>query len=139
MNIFVAVIADIGFGLAMFFRKISVTSIGMSGVIFETVIEAILSVALILLLFPFNVNEVLIKQSGMIYGLTAGIFATIGVIAFFLAAKLGPVSIPSIFTPIFSATTATLCAFLILKEPLSVIKLIGLVISIAGLFIFIRF
>lgn len=139
MNILLAIIAGIGFGVAMFFRKLSVSRIGMTGVIFETVIEAILSVILIFILFPFSISDFVSKQSGIFYGIIAGIAATVGVIAFFLAAKFGPVSIPSIFTPVLSATTATLFAFLILGESLNPIKILGLIISLVGLFIFVRF
>lgn len=139
MNIIMAIAAGIGFGFAMFFRKMSVTSIGMAGVIFESVVEAVLSVILILMLFPINVPDIVSKQAGMIYGLAAGISATLGLIAYFLAAKLGPGSIPSIFTPVLSASTATILTLIILREPFSIIKLLGLFFSLVGLFIFIRF
>lgn len=139
MNIVFSLLAGLGFGLAMYFRKISVSKIGMTGVIFETVIEAILSVILVLLLFPFNFTDIFSKQIGIIFSVFAGFAATMGVIGFFLAAKNGPILLPSIFTPILSATTASLLALLILKEPITPIKLIGLIITLTGLFIFIRF
>lgn len=139
MNVIFAVIAGVGFGLAMFFRKMSASRIGMSGVIFETVIEAFLSIILIVILFPFNINEIFSRQTGVMYGILAGITATIGVIAYFLAGKYGQALIPSILTPVLSATTASLLALLILKEPFNLYKLLGFILTLIGLFIFIRF
>jgi len=139
MNIILAIIAGLGFGVAMYFRKMSVSRIGMAGVIFETVIEAILSVVLIFILFPFQITDLFSKQLGIIYGIAAGIGATVGVIAFFLAVRFGPALIPSVITPVLSATTASLLALILLKEPINVIKILGLITTLAGLYIFLRF
>jgi len=79
------------------------------------------------------------KHIGIYFGIAAGIAASVGVLAFFLAAKYGPALIPSIITPVLSATTASLLALFSLKEHFSLFKLIGLVLSLSGLFIFIRF
>lgn len=139
MNILFAIIAGLGFGIAMYFRKMSVSQIGMKGVIFETLVEAVLSLILIILIFPFNISDLFSRQSGVFYGIFAGIGATVGVIAYFLAARSGNALLPSIMTPVLSATSASLLAIIILKEPLSLTKFIGLIITLAGLFIFIRF
>ena len=75
------------------------------------------------------------KHIGIYFGIAAGIAASVGVLAFFLAAKYGPALIPSIITPVLSATTASLLALFLLKEPFSLFKLIGLVLALSGLFI----
>jgi uncharacterized membrane protein len=123
MNILYSLLAGIGFGLAMFLRKMSVQRIGLVGFILETVTEAILAVILVSIIFPFNINHLSSKISGVVYGIAGELSIGLGVIFYFLAVKYGSSLIPSVIAPVLSAITASLLAVIILGESLSSVKL----------------
>lgn len=138
MNVIYAIIAGIGFGFAMFFRKLSVGQIGTSGFIWESIIEAILALVLVFLLFPIDFSQITSKPLGVFYGIAGGISIGLGVLAFFISARTGPALIPSILGPVLSASTGSILAIILLHESLSPLKLFGLILSLTGLFIFLR-
>ena len=139
MNIFFSILAGIGFGITMFLRKLSVSEIGVAGFIFEAIVEAILALLLVYFLFPFNLGQLLSKPNGIWYGIAGGISISVGVIAFFLATKYGPALTPSVIGPLLSAITASLLAIIFLHESISPVRLTGLIIALAGIFVFLKF
>lgn len=139
MNVIFSIITGIGFGVAMFLRKVSVSRIGMTAFILEATVEAILAIILITVLFPFNLSDITSKYQGSVFAIGGGIAMAIGVIAFFLASRYGPVTIPSVVSPILGAIVASLLAIFFLRESITLVKFMGLVISLLGLFIFLKF
>lgn len=134
-----SIIAGIGFGVALFLRKLSVKELGLFAFIVEAVVEALIAVLFVYFLFPFNLTTILSKQQGLLFGIAGGISIGIGVIAFFLAAKYGSALTPSIVGPVLSALTASFLAILILHEILTPMKLFGAALALIGLVIFLRF
>lgn len=139
MNVVFSIITGIGFGAAMFFRKVSVKQIGMFAFILEALVEAILALILIAIIFPFNISDFTSKYQGSIFAIGTGIAMAIAVLSFLLAAKYGPVIIPSVISPILGAIIASLLAVFFLKETITLGKVVGLMISLIGLFIFLKF
>ena len=139
MGIIFSTIAGLAFGVTMFFRKLSVKEIGVSGFIFEVLVETILALILVWIIFPFNLSKVAEKPWGIVFGVFSGISVCIGVIAFFLAVKYGSALLPAIISPVLSAIVASLLTILILHETVTVQKIIGLIVTLVGLFIFLKY
>ncbi len=139
MGIIFSTIAGFAFGVTMFFRKLSVKEIGVSGFIFEVIVETILAFILVWMIFPFTLSKVAEKPWGIIFGVLSGVSVCVGVIAFFLAVKYGSALLPSIISPVLSAIVASLLTILVLHETVTVQKIIGLIITLIGLFIFLKY
>ena len=135
-TILLSVLTGVCFGLAMFLRKMAVSKIGLSAFIFEAVIEALLAIFIISTFFPFKISQVFGKINGVVIGILAGLSMGIGVISFYLAARSGPVILPSLVSPVLGSLLASVLAILFIGESLSFVRLIGLVLSLSGLYIF---
>lgn len=134
-----SVLAGLGFGTSLFFRKLSVGKIGVAGFIIEAFVETIFAIIAVSIIFPFKIQDIFAKPNGILFAVLAGIVVGIGTISFYLAARSGPATLPSVIAPVLSATTGTLLAVVILREGISLIKLIGILITFIGLYIFISF
>ena len=132
-----SILAGLGFGGSMFLRKLSVKQIGMPAFIFETIANVIFALIIVSLIFPFSFSQIFSKPQAIVISLLSGLFLGIGIISFYLAAKYGSVIYPSIISPVLGALIASLLATFILHEGLSLVKLIGLITTLIGLFIFI--
>ncbi|OGK20098.1 hypothetical protein A2866_01055 [Candidatus Roizmanbacteria bacterium RIFCSPHIGHO2_01_FULL_39_8] len=138
--IFFSILTGLGFGLSMFFRKLSLKEIGLPAVIFESFANFIVALVLIYFISPFKLNQIVTKSNGVFFAVLGGISLGIGVISFFLATKIGgSVITPSIIGPVVGSITASLLAIFILGESLTLMKLIGIFITFVGLYIFISF
>ncbi len=137
-TIILSIITGLGFGTALFFRKLSLQQIGMNGFVIEAIVEAILALIFVPLLFHSQFAQLSSKPLGVMYGVLAGLVITIGVIAYVLAIKNGTLT-PSVVGPILAALTASTLALIILREPVSIPKLFGMILAMVGLYIFIKY
>ena len=137
-TIILSVITGVTFGIALFLRKLSLQQIGVSAFIFEAVVEALLAIIIVPILFHTQITNILTKPLGIFYGVLAGVIISIGLITYFIAIKSGALT-PAVISPILAALTASTLTILILREPVTVLKLAGMLIALAGLYIFIKY
>lgn len=136
-NIIFSVLAGLGFGGAMFLRKLSVGKLGMNAYIFEALFGFLISLVFIPLFFPFDLRETL-KNNGLFYAIFGGILMGLGIISFFKASQLGSVMVPSLIAPILGAIVVVFLAVVFLKDSLTLVKIGGLFITIIGLYLFVK-
>lgn len=126
-----SIIAIIIWGFWSFFNKMAADRIDPRiAVVFYAI--GVFAVGLIMAgYFKFKLKY----NTGSIYGLLAGICACAGGIFFLMALNKGKASLVVPFTALYPVITVIL-SFIILKERVSIINLIGIVIAIvAGILI----
>jgi transporter family protein len=119
-------------GIWGLFGKLATRTVTSKNLILLGVIGAVFIYPIYFLMFHKNFRFEP-KTIDYYYGILAGIIGSTGAIFFYLALAKGEASRVVVMTALYPAITVLL-SFVLLREPLSVYKIIGIVLAITGIF-----
>lgn len=126
-----AVFALLGWGLGSFVAKLATRRIGEVSVFWDLIGYA--PVILIYSLLAFKTKDLFqADKVGIVLALIAGMLGVMGVVSFYILLTKKDASMVVPMTALYPALTAVL-AVMFLKEPLTLIKGIGLLLSVVSL------
>ncbi|MFZ5763989.1 MAG: EamA family transporter [Thermodesulfobacteriota bacterium] len=126
-----ALLALCCYGLWGFFPKIAVSHINPQSALVYEVAGALLVGLIILLLPGFQPEH---HPRGIAFALLTGIAGMTGTLFFFVAAQRGKISVVASLTALYPLITVLLAAAL-LREPLSLRQLCGLLLALIAIFL----
>ncbi len=130
-TILTALISLIGWGVGSFIAKLATNRIGEKAMFWDMLGYA--PVVIIYCLITFRAKDIInIDRTGQLLGFLAGFIGSFGVIFFYLLLTRKDASSVVPLTALYPALTAIL-AIIFLKEPLTWIKGIGIVLSAIAL------
>lgn len=134
-----ALLAAVGYGVYNFFSRLSGEKVNpVLGVLL--VYGVSLLVALVyLLVYKFTGGKLEVQKSGLIFPILAGLFTGVAEIAYLYMYNRGtPLNIGNPLVVGGTVVLATVLGTIILKEPLTLLKVIGILLTLSGLVILSR-
>jgi len=122
----VAFLSLLSWGIGSFFAKLATNKIGDKAVFWDMIAYA--PVVITYSFIAFKNNLLAAEKTGIIYGLLAGGIGSFGLIFFYVLLTRKDASSAVPLTAIYPALTAIL-AFIFLKERLTLVKIIGIILS----------
>lgn len=116
-------------GLWSFIPKITTRYISPRSALLFEVVGGMMVAAVVLLSFRFRPD---IHPVGVLLALTTGILGFLGALCFLYAASRGPISLITVLSALYPVITVAL-AMVLLKEPLSIKQVVGIVLGLAGM------
>jgi transporter family protein len=121
----------IGWGIGSFLGKIATTRIGERAVFWNILSYA--AATIVYCLIVFKAKGILSgDRGGMLIGFLAGIVSSVGLISFYALLTKKDASLVVPLTALYPALTAIL-AIIFLKEPLTILKALGVVLSVVAI------
>ena len=122
-----------GWGVGAFFSKMATNRIGESSVFWD--ITGYVPIVVIYTFYAFKAKDIFGgDRMGIVYGLLAGAVGALGLIGFYTLMAKKDAAVATSITAMFPALTAVL-SFIFLKEEVTPLKVIGIVLSCDALFL----